>query len=394
MKRKGFTTLLLVSLLAFLLVFTSACGTKSTEEKKSGDVIKIGVNLELSGNVASFGQSALNGFTLALDEINAAGGINGKKLEIIKYDNKSDNTEAASVATRLITQDKVPIIFGAVTSGNTMAFINIAETNKVPVLTATATNPDVTVDPKTGKVREYVFRTCFIDPFQGTAMAKFATEELKVKRAAILKDNTSPYSVGLAKFFTEGFKAGGGEVVADENFTVNDQDFRSVLTKIKSLNPDFIYVPAYYEQVGQIVKQAREMGINVAFGGSDGWDSPKLIEIAGKDALKNCYITNHYSPDRDNPKVKEFVKKYKEKYGNVPDALAALGYDTGYVLAAALKNAKEITPEAIKDALKNVKDVEGVTGKISIDEQHNAKKGLVILEFVDGKQTYKKFIEP
>lgn len=394
MKKKGFTTLLLVSLLAFLLVFTSACSTKSTEEKKSEDVIKIGVNLELSGNVASFGQSALNGFTLALEEINAAGGINGKKLDIVKYDNKSDNTEAASVATRLITQDKVPVIFGAVTSGNTMAFINIAETNKVPVLTATATNPDVTVDPKTGKVREYVFRTCFIDPFQGTAMAKFATEELKVKRAAILKDNTSPYSVGLAKFFAKGFTAGGGEIVAEENFTVNDQDFRSILTKIKNLNPDFIYVPAYYEQVGQIVKQAREMGINVAFGGSDGWDSPKLIQIAGKDNLKNCYITNHYSPDRDDPKVKEFVTKYKDKFGNVPDALAALGYDTGYVLAAALKNAKEITPEAIKDALKNVKDVEGVTGKISIDEQHNAKKGLVILEFIDGKQTYKKFIEP
>ena len=394
MKKKGFTTLLLVSLLAFLLVFTSACGTKSTEEKKSEDVIKIGVNLELSGNVASFGQSALNGFTLALEEINAAGGINGKNLDIVKYDNKSDNTEPASVATRLITQDKVPVIFGAVTSGNTMAFINIAETNKVPVLTATATNPDVTVDPKTGKVREYVFRTCFIDPFQGTAMAKFATEELKVKRAAILKDNTSPYSVGLAKFFAKGFTAGGGEIVAEENFTVNDQDFRSILTKIKNLNPDFIYVPAYYEQVGQIVKQAREMGINVAFGGSDGWDSPKLIQIAGKDNLKNCYITNHYSPDRDDPKVKEFVTKYKDKFGNVPDALAALGYDTGYVLAAALKNAKEITPEAIKDALKNVKDVEGVTGKISIDEQHNAKKGLVILEFIDGKQTYKKFIEP
>ncbi|GAV24329.1 ethanolamine utilization protein EutJ [Carboxydothermus islandicus] len=388
--RKNFLTVVAVGLLAFLLLFTAACGNKSSES----DTIKIGANLELSGNVATLGQSGLNGIMLAVEEINNAGGVLGKKIEIVKYDNKSDNTEAASVATRLITQDKVVAIIGSMTSGNTLSYVNIAETNKVPVISPSATNPDVTVDPKTGKVREYIFRTCFIDPFQGTAMAKFVLNDLKIKKVAVLKDNTAPYSVGLAKFFIEAFKAGGGEILADENYTTQDQDFRSVLTKIKGLNPEFIYVPGYYEQVGQIVKQARELGINVPMGGGDGWDSPKLVEIAGAAALNNTFITNHYSSLMPDPKVQDFVKKYKEKYGSEPDAMAAVGYDTVLVLVDAIKRAGEATPEKIKEALKTTKDVEGVTAKISLDENHNAVKGLVILEYKDGKQTYKAYVNP
>lgn len=389
--------ILLVALLIVSLI--SGCGgsgqDKPKAQEQASDTIKIGGNYELSGQVATFGNSAKNGINLYIDEVNAKGGVLGKKLEFIALDNKSEATEAANVASRLINQDKVVAILGSVTSGNTMGFSQIAMDNKVPAMTTGGTNPDVTVDPKTGKVRDYVFRSVFIDPFQGTVMATFATKTLSAKTAAVFVENNSPYSKGLADYFVKAFEAQGGKIVANEAFLTEDQDFNASLTKIKSLKPDVIYVPAYYEQVGKIVKQGRDLGITVPFMGGDGWDSPKLAEIAGAKALNNTYFSNHYSPEQKDQMVQDFVTKYKAKYNNeTPDALAALGYDAAILLVNAIEKAGSADPVKIKDALAGLKDVQAVTGKFTFDENHNPIKGAVILEMKDGKQVFKEQINP
>uniref|UniRef100_UPI0005CD5729 ABC transporter substrate-binding protein n=1 Tax=Geobacillus kaustophilus TaxID=1462 RepID=UPI0005CD5729 len=342
-----------------------------------GDVIKIGANLELSGGVASYGQSIAEGLDLALEEINKEG-INGKKLELVKVDNKSEAAEATNGAIKLISQDKVVAIIGSATSTNTLAQVQVANDNKVPLITPTGTNPTIT--NKDGKVNEFVFRTCFIDPFQGTVAAKFALNDLKVKNAAVLIDSSSDYSKGLAASFKDAFTQGGGKIVAEEAYVAKDTDFRATLTRIKSKNPEFIFLPGYYEEVGLIVKQARELGLNVPIMGGDGWDSPKLVEIAGKDALNNTYITNHYSSGDPDPKIQEFVKAFKAKYNKAPDAFNALGYDTAYFLADAIKRAGSADPVKIKDALAQTKDLQLVSGTLTLNEHHDPVKSAAILE--------------
>ncbi|MED4924237.1 ABC transporter substrate-binding protein [Anoxybacillus geothermalis] len=356
-----------------------------------GDVIKIGANLELSGGVASYGQSIAEGLDLALEEINKEG-INGKKLELVKVDNKSEAAEATNGAIKLISQDKVVAIIGSATSTNTLAQVQVANDNKVPLITPTGTNPTIT--NKDGKVNEFVFRTCFIDPFQGTVAAKFALNELKVKNAAVLIDSSSDYSKGLAASFKDAFTQGGGKIVAEEAYVAKDTDFRATLTRIKSKNPEFIFLPGYYEEVGLIVKQARELGLNVPIMGGDGWDSPKLVEIAGKDALNNTYITNHYSSGDPDPKIQEFVKAFKAKYNKAPDAFNALGYDTAYFLADAIKRAGSADPVKIKDALAQTKDLQLVSGTLTLNENHDPVKSAAILEYKDGQQQFKTKVNP
>ncbi|KYD30212.1 hypothetical protein B4113_0422 [Geobacillus sp. B4113_201601] len=356
-----------------------------------GDVIKVGANLELSGGVASYGQSIAEGLELAFDEINKKG-IDGKKLKLVKVDNKSEAAEATNGAIKLISQDKVVAIIGSATSTNTLAQVQIANDNKVPMITPSGTNPTITT--KDGKVNDFIFRTCFIDPFQGTVAAKFALDDLKVKSAAILIDSASDYSKGLAASFKETFTAGGGKIVAEEAYVAKDTDFRATLTRIKSANPEFIFLPGYYEEVGLIVKQARELGLNVPIMGGDGWDSPKLVEIAGKDALNNTYITNHYSSGDPDPKIQEFVKAFKAKYNKAPDAFNALGYDTAYFLADAIKRAGSADPVKIKDALAKTKDLQLVTGIFTINEKHDPIKSAVILEYKDGQQQFKTKVNP
>ncbi|NNU84333.1 ABC transporter substrate-binding protein [Geobacillus sp. BMUD] len=356
-----------------------------------GDVIKIGANLELSGGVASYGQSIAEGLDLALEEINKEG-INGKKLELVKVDNKSEAAEATNGAIKLISQDKVVAIIGSATSTNTLAQVQVANDNKVPLITPTGTNPTIT--NKDGKVNEFVFRTCFIDPFQGTVAAKFALNELKVKNAAVLIDSSSDYSKGLAASFKDAFTQGGGKIVAEEAYVAKDTDFRATLTRIKSANPEFIFLPGYYEEVGLIVKQARELGLNVPIMGGDGWDSPKLVEIAGKDALNNTYITNHYSSGDPDPKIQEFVKAFKAKYNKAPDAFNALGYDTAYFLADAIKRAGSADPVKIKDALAKTKDLQLVSGTLTLNENHDPVKSAAILEYKDGQQQFKTKVNP
>ncbi|MEH7251447.1 ABC transporter substrate-binding protein [Neobacillus niacini] len=370
----------------------AGCGSASTSGGKDGETIKIGANLELSGGVASYGQSIKEGIDLALEEINKEG-IDGKKLELVPFDNKSDAPEAINGATKLITQDKVVAIIGAATSGNTKAQIEIAQSNKIPLLTPSGTAEDVTF--KDGKLNDFVFRTCFIDPFQGTVAANYATKELKAKSAAIILDSASDYSKGLAASFKETFKKDGGKIVKEEAFVAKDTDFRAQLTNIKGANPDFVYVPAYYEEVGLIIKQARELGIDVTMMGGEGWDSPKLVELGGKDALNNTLITNSYSPGDKDPKVQEFVKAFKAKYKDkTPDAFNALGYDSAYFLADAIKRAGSTDGEKIQKALAETDGLELVTGKLNLDEKHNPIKSAVILEYVNGEQQFKTKVNP
>ncbi|MFS0892035.1 ABC transporter substrate-binding protein [Peribacillus frigoritolerans] len=369
----------------------SKTSSSSGGSSKSGDTIKIGANLELSGGTASFGQSAADGLKLAIDEINKEG-IDGKKLEIVKVDNKSDAAEATSGSIKLVSQDKVVAVVGSATSTNTLAQVQVAQDNKVPLLTPTATNPDIT--NKAGKLNDYVFRTCFIDPFQGTVAANFASDEIGAKTAAIYVDSASDYSKGLAAAFKEAFTAKGGKIVAEEAYVTKDTDFRSTLTRIKSAKPEFVFLPGYYEEVGLILKQAREDGMDLPFMGGDGWDSPKVVEIAGAEALKNTYITNHYSPEDEDAKIQDFVAAFKKEYDKTPDAFAALGYDTGYYLADAIKRSGDASPEKIRQALEDVKDLQLVSGTLNLDENHDPIKSATILEYVDGKQTFKTKINP
>ncbi|WML50418.1 ABC transporter substrate-binding protein [Neobacillus sp. PS3-34] len=367
---------------------SSATGGKSDD----GSTIKIGANLELSGGVASYGQSAAEGLQLAVDEINKKG-IDGKKLKLIKVDNKSDASEATSGALRLISQDKVAAIVGAATSTNTLAQVQVATDNKVVLLTPTGTNPNIT--NKDGKVNDYVFRTCFIDPFQGTVAANFASKSLNVKNAAVLIESSSDYSKGLASAFKKSFKENGGKIVSEEAYVTKDTDFHAILTKIKSSNPEFIFLPGYYEEVGLIVKQARELGIDVPIMGGDGWDSPKLVEIGGKEALNNTFITNHYSSGDKDKKVQDFVDAFKKKYnGKSPDAFSALGYDSAYFLADAIKRAGSGDPEKIKKAMAKTDGLSLVSGEVKLDKNHDPIKSAVILEYKDGVQTFNSKVNP
>ena len=359
----------------------------------SGEVIKIGANLELTGNVASYGSSIAQGAELAIEEINKAGGIDGKQIELIKVDNKSENAEATAAALRLATQEEVDVMIGPATSGNVLATVEIANKNKIPLVTASGTAPNLTENAD-GSINEYIFRTCFIDPFQGVVAANFATEELGVKNVAIYADNASDYAKGLAAAFKEQIEANGGTVVAEEAYVAKDTDFKSTLTLIKSKNPEFIFIPGYYEEVGLIVKQARELGIDVPLMGADGWDSPKLVELAGGAALNNTFITNHYSSEDPDPKIQDFVTAFNEKYGEAPNAFHALGYDTVYFIKDAIERAGSLDGEAIKDALAATTNIELVSGTFSVDEKHNAVKSATILEYVDGNQTFKTKIDP
>lgn len=384
-----------VLVLVFLMMASvlSGCGgDKKPAAPAAAAEIKIGANWELTGGQATFGQSSLNGAKLALKEINAAGGVLGKKINLVAADNKSEPSESTNAITKLITQDKVVAVLGAVTSSNTLAASPVAHANKVPFLSNTATNPRVTVE--NGKVKEFAFRACFIDPFQGTVMANFASKSLKVKTAAMLVDQSSDYAKGLAQFFEESFVKSGGKIVAKEAYLQKDKDFKSTLTKIRATNPETIFVPGYYEEAGMIVKQARELGYNGPMIGGDGWDSPKLIEIAGKDALKNTYFSNHYAADDKDPAVIKFVESYKKEYNQTPDALAALGYDATLMLVDAIKRAGSAEPQKIRDALAKTKDLKVVSGIITLDANHNPVKSAVVIEVKDGKFVFKEKVNP
>jgi len=367
----------------------AGCGGKT-----ESDVIKIGANLEMTGNNATFGQSAANGANLAIKEVNAKGGVLGKKLTLVVADNKSEAAEASNAMQKLVTKDKVVAAIAPIASSSVIAAAQVNMDNKVLAISPTASNPKVTVDPATGKVREYLFRACFIDPFQGAVMANFAKNSLKAQTAALYIDNSSDYAKGLAQYFKETFTKAGGKIVAEEAYLAKDTDFKATLTKIKAQNPDVIFVPGYYQEVGMIIKQGRELGITVPFLGGDGWDSAKLPEIAGPQNLNNCFITNHYSPDDDSPAVKTFVANYEKEYGQRPDTFAALAYDATMMIIDAIKRAGSADPVKIKDELAKTKDFAAVSGTITLNETHDAVKSAVIVEYKDGKQVFREKVNP
>lgn len=392
MKKKVAKVFMASTLFAGILAGCS--GAKESSGGSSSDSIKVGVNLELSGNVASYGESLEKGIDLAVEEINKDGGVDGKKLEIIKVDNKSEAAEATNGAIKLTSQDKVTAIIGAATSGNTVAQAQMANDTKTVLITPSGTSPNVTVN-EDGDVNEYVFRTSFIDPFQGTVAANFAAKDLKVKNAAIFADSASDYSKGLAESFKETFKDAGGKIVAEEAYVGKDTDFRATLTRIKAKNPEFIFIPGYYEEVGLIVKQARELGITVPLMGADGWDSPKLIELAGAEALNNTFITNHYSAEDEDENMQAFLTAFKDQNdGEAPNAFNALGYDTVYLLADAIKRAGSSDSSKIKDELAKTKDLSLVTGIYSVDKNHHPIKSATVLEYKDGKQVFNTKVNP
>ena len=363
----------------------AGCGSK-----ESGDTIKVGANFELTGNVANYGNATIEGLQLAIDEANEAGGINGKKIELVSVDDKSEAAESINAATKLISDDDVKIIVGPATTGLVLAETQTATDAKVPIIAPCATSPEATVE--NGKVKPYVFRSCFIDPQQGEVMATFAAKELKAKTAVIYVDNSSDYSKSLAKVFREKFEAAGGKVVMEEAFLQKDQDFKATLTKLKTANADVMFVPAYYEEVGKIVKQAREMGINSAILGTDGWDDTKVVDIAGADALNNTFFSTHYS--EKDAEVQGFIEAYKKKYNRAPNVFAALGYDAGKMLVDALKRAGSGDTEKIREALEATKDLKVGTGTISMDKNHNPIKTAVILEMKNGEKELKAKIAP
>jgi branched-chain amino acid transport system substrate-binding protein len=368
-------------------ILLMALGVSAYPSAVLSQTIKIGEVGSMTGAQATFGLSTHQGIELAVKEQNAKGGIKGKKIELITLDNQGKPEEAATAATKLITQDKVAAILGDVASSLSLAMAPIAQQHKVPMVSPSSTNPKVT------EVGDYIFRVCFIDPFQGTVMAKFAHETIKAKRVAVLRDMKSDYSVGLSDYFVSSFKSMGGEIVVDQSYSAGEVDFNAQLTSIKAKKPDAIFVPGYYTEVGLIAKQARQLGIKVPLLGGDGWDSDKLTEIGGK-SLNNGFFSNHYSQEDQSPTVQNFVTTYKAAYNKIPDGLAAMGYDAAKVLFASMERTKSLAKAEIRDELAKTKDFQTVTGKITIDEKRNASKPAVVLEVKNGKFIYNTTVNP
>lgn len=355
------------------------------------DTILFGEVGSLTGAQATFGISTKNGIQMAIDEVNAAGGVTidgkAKKIAVRVYDDQGKSEEAANAVSRLINQDKVTVILGEVASSNSLAMAPKAQAAGVPMITPSSTNPKVT------EVGDYIFRVCFIDPFQGTVMAKFATDTLKAKNVAILKDNKSDYSLGLSQFFSETFKGLGGTIVAEEAYSQGDTDFRGQLTAIKGKSPDAIYVPGYYTDVGVVARQARELGLKVPLLGGDGWESEKLFELGGS-AINGSYFSNHYSTDDPTPRVQNFIKNYEAKYGSKPDSLGALGYDSAMVAIEAIKRTGSVDGAKLRDAIAQTKDHPGIAGTITLDANRNAVKPAVILQVKDDRAVYVSTVNP
>lgn len=384
MLRSKWSLVLLVMVMSLALLVTG-CGSKEPA-KTSEKVIKIGFTGPLTGDVKTFGESTKNAFELAIAE--AGGKVGDYKIEKVIMDDRNDATEAVNVANKLITQDKVKAIVGSVTSKTTIPISQVANENKVVMITSTATNPKVTVDG--GKRKEFVFRACFIDPFQGTVAAKFATETLKAKTAAVLYDQGNDYTIGLANYFKDNFTKNGGQVIAFEAYSQNDVDFSAVLTNIAKQKPDILYLPDYYQKVSLIGKQARAKGIKAVFLGGDGWDSSEL-DFA---TMEGGYFTNHYSADDPRPEVKKWVETYKAKYGAAPDALATLCYDATKLLLNAIKTANSDDPAKIKEAMQATKGFSVISGNITFDKDGNPIKSAAILQIKGGKQAYVTTVNP
>lgn len=375
---------------AIILVALSACiglgGCKKSDSAGDAQEITIGEFASLTGATASFGQSSHKGTLMAIDEIKAVGGLLGKPVRLITEDDQSKAGEPAIVVRKLISRDKVIALLGEVASSRSLEAAPIAQQNKVPLISPASTNPKVT------EAGDYIFRVCFIDPFQGTVLAKFALGR-GWDRIAVLTDIKQDYAVGLAEFFKQYFTQNGGTIVSEQNYSSGDKDFKAQLTSISASNPQAVLVAGYYTEAGLIARQARELGLNVPLIGGDGWDSPSLVEVAGS-AMEGNFFSNHFSAEDQSPVIQEFIRRYKEKYNEPPDAIAALGYDSAMILADAIKRAGTTDSGPLRDAIAATKDFSTVTGVITLDGQRNANKPAVILTIKDGEFRYVETILP
>src|SRR5262245_13713090 len=372
---------------AMLVAAVALCLWFAGCTQNSADEIVVGEYASLTGGTATFGKSSNAGVQLAAEEINASGGLLGKKVRVVVEDDQSKPEEARTAVLKLLKQNQAVAVLGEVASSRSLAAAPECQRAGVPMISPASTNPKVTA------VGDYIFRVCFIDPFQGSTMAKFATETLHAKTAAILRDVKNDYSVGLADFFRDEFTRRGGKILTDVSYSEGDIDFKAQLTAIRGVQPDVVFVPGYYTEVGLIARQARELGITVPLLGGDGWDSPRTIEIGGA-AVNGCYFSNHYAADDPNPVVQKFIQKFRAKYSEVPDAMAVLGYDAAQVLADAIRRAGTTEGNKLRDAIAKTKDFPGVSGTITIDAERNARKSIVVLKIDGGKVQFFQKVEP
>lgn len=367
-------------MVGIIMIVLAGCGNQ--EKTSDKDSIKIGSMFELTGAAAAYGTSMNNAVHMAAKEINDAGGINGKQVEIVEYDTKTDETEAASITTRLGTRDQVTAIIGPATTGSMQAAIPSANTAQVPIMSPTATDDGV-LTASDGSVHPYAWRTSFTNSFQGSALAQFANNELNAKKAVILSDNSSDYAIGLTETFKEVFN---GEIVASENFSEGETDFSAVLTNIKGVDFDVLYVPGYYEEAGPIIKQAREMGIDQPILGPDGMGNEILRDLAGAENMNDVYYTSHFVVTSEDPTVQEFVSNYQDEFNVEADMFTGLAYDSVYVIKEAIESADSSDPEKVNEALKNIKDFPGITGIFSFDEMHDPVKTVNIIEIQNNEE--------
>jgi len=371
--------------LAFLILSAVLCGAAAARE------IRIGLITPLSGDVKTFGESVRNAFEMAVAEANARGGVAGMKVVYTVVDDRNDPTEASNAANLLINRERVRAIVGSVTSKATIPVSDLANSARIPMITPSATNARVTVAD--GKRKPYAFRACFIDDFQGVVVARFARQTLRARSAGVLYDASNDYSKGIAEVFRAEFARQGGQVAVFESYGRDDVDFSALLTKVRAAAPDVLFLPDYYNKVGLIARQARERGIRSVFVGPDGWDSPELPRIAGA-AIEGGYFSNHYSPEDRRPEVAAWVKKYRDRYGQTPDALATLAYDATNMLLDAIRRAGSDDPEKIRAALAATKNFRGVTGSLTVDRNGDPVKSAVILKIEGGRQKFLKIVKP
>ncbi len=361
-------------------------GTGGAPAVETGPLV-IGAYLSMTGSTATFGITTERGARMAIDELNAAGGIGGRKLELVVLDTQGKADEAGNAVARLIDVNKAVALLGEIQSSLSLVGGRIAQRRQVPMVSPSSTNTKVT------EIGDYVFRVCFVDPFQGYVMAKFARDNLKLSKVAILKDVRSDYSIGLTDSFKAAFIKMGGQIAAEESYGAGDTEFSAQLTKIKATAPDGLYVPGYYTEVGAVARQARRLGLTVPMMGGDGWESPELRNIGGQDII-GSYFSNHFAHDNPTPSAKRFIDGYQAKFKEPAPGLAALGYDAVVVIADAMKRARDLSPPAIRDALATTKEVVAVTGKLTFDQNRNPVKPAVVVKITDAGEIFEAEIAP
>lgn len=352
----------------------------------TGDIV-VGHYASMTGQIAHYGQDTDKAIKLATEELNAAGGVLGRKVKIVTLDTRGDSAEASNAVTRLIDVEKAVAVLGEVASSLSLAGGRVAQQKKIPMISPSSTNTKVT------EVGEYIFRVCFIDPFQGNVMAKFARENLKLEKVALLKDVKNDYSVGLAAAFQKSFEGAGGKIVVEQSYGQGDTDFSAQVTAIKNSEAQGIYVPGYYAEVGAIAKTAKRLGVDLPMMGGDGWDAPDLFKIGG-DAVDGHYFSNHFAPDVASESAKKFIAEFEKQHKAKPSGLAALGYDAARVLFDSIKRAGTTEAQKVRDEIAKTKDFQGVTGKITINDKRNAVKSAVVLKIKDGAAKYEATIDP